>query len=544
MMPIRRPLSGVSRAGMLAAVLAWAAPLAAQGADLRPDATAGSGVERYLRVLQVAGRAPLYPWTVRGFSPREVDRLVPADSGHPWAARFPAPAAHRGPVSLRWIAPRVGATFNSAFPQGGNDGAVWAGRGVTGVASAGFALRAGVLSLRVEPVAFWAQNRAFALMDNGRTGALAYADADFPTGIDNPQRFGSGSYARVDPGQSTLRVDVRGFAAGLSTANEAWGPAEDLPVVLGTNAPGFPHLFVGTSSPWNVGIGRAHVRVQWGRLEQSDYSSVTGGAARRFTTGWALSFSPRGLPGLEVGASRFFHTTWPAGGPGLDDFLEPFQAFFKSRVDSTGVGPDGRTSFDNQIASAFARLVLPSSGVELWGEFGRNDHSWDLQDFFLEPDHDAATSVGARKVWGTGRRLFSLRAEWVGARPSNLGLVRHQSSFYTHDSQRQGHTERGQLLGSPAVYGGGGSVVALERYTPGGRWSVDWTRTRVRGAQEPAADGSVPPTDVVHSLGGEALLFHRGVDVLGRLRGSWELDRYLERDAFNLSAGLSARIAL
>src|SRR5688572_27483323 len=68
------------------AVLA-AGPLAAQQArvapaDLRAEATAGSEAERYLRVLQVAGRAPLYPWSLRAFSPREVDALA-ADSAGP-----------------------------------------------------------------------------------------------------------------------------------------------------------------------------------------------------------------------------------------------------------------------------------------------------------------------------------------------------------------------------------------------------------------------------------------------------------------------------
>ena len=34
---------------------------------------------------------------------------------------------------------------------------------------------------------------------------------------------------------------MRGFTAGVSTANQQWGPSADLPLLLGTNAAGFPH---------------------------------------------------------------------------------------------------------------------------------------------------------------------------------------------------------------------------------------------------------------------------------------------------------------
>ncbi|HET6762300.1 MAG TPA: capsule assembly Wzi family protein [Longimicrobiaceae bacterium] len=532
-------------AGLAVFALSGGAALRAQGADFTHEVTAGSPAERYLRVLQVAGRAPLTPWSLRGLSPVEVDRLLAgADASHPWYARF-APGDSGRRARFAWLRPAAEAGFNSAFPAGTNDGAVWAGRGVTTSLSAGFDFRGGPVSLRVQPVAFWAQNADFDLMPNGRTGKLAFANADFPFNIDAPQRFGSGAYARVDPGQSTLRLDVRGVALGASTANEVWGPGEDLPLVLGTNAPGFPHLFLGSSAPWKIGIGTAHARLLWGRLDQSDYSPVTIAEKRRFMTGWVLAFTPRGLDGLEVGASRFFHTAWPQGGPGLDDFLEPFQAFFKTRVDSTGLGPDGRSSPDNQLVSVFGRWVLPRGGVEVWSEFSRNDHAWDLQDALLEPDHSTAYALGARKVWSRGDALVSLRAEWLDAQRSNLQQVRNQGNPYTHANELQGHTQRGQILGSPAAFGGGGAVLSLERFSPRGRWSVDWSRTRIRGpmaAPLTAADSA--RVDVVQSLGVQGTLFRGGTDLLLRLRGDYEMDRYFDGDAFNLSAAVGLRVGL
>ena len=533
---------------LAAAALVVAAPLGAQQqpVDLRSEATAGSEAERYLRVLQVAGVAPLYPWSIRAFSPAEVDRLAAGTAAHPWSLRLPpADSARRG-VRGVLLRPTLRTVYNTAFPDGGNDGAVWAGRGATISATAGVALRWGALSVRLEPVAFWAQNRAFALAPNGQPDSLRFSDPANPLTIDLPQRFGDGAYWRLDPGQSTARLDARGFALGVSTANQQWGPTVDLPLLLGTNAAGFPHAFLGTSTPWNVGIGRLHGRAVWGSLAQSPYSSVTGNGSRRLMTGVLGVFTPRGLPGLEIGGARFFHTAWPAGGLRFSDLTEPFQALFKAGLAETGEGPDDRSSDDNQLASAFARWVLPRAGFEAWAEYAREDHNWDLKDFLLQPDHDAAYTLGARKVWRQGASLVSLRAEVLDAQPGNLAAVRRQTIYYRHAFERQGHTVEGQILGSPAAYGGSGSVLALEKYTPRGRWTLDWTRTRVRGLRATPADSlGMGGVDVVHSLGAEAVLFRGGLDAVLGVRGSYELNRNRGGDdAFNLGATLGLRIGL
>jgi hypothetical protein len=152
--------------------------------------------------------------------------------------------------------------------------------------------------------------------------------------------------------------------------------------------------------------------------------------------------------------------------------------------------------------------------------------------------------LGGRKAWLRGDRLLSLRAEWVNTQQSHLIQAAYTGLMYRHSPLFQGHTVGGRLLGSAAGYGGGGSVVALEGYTPRGRWSVDWTRTRVGG---PLTRGRVDlprQVDVVHSLGGEAVLFRGRFDAVARLRGSLELNRYFAGDAFNLTAGLGVRVGL
>src|SRR2546425_1262630 len=81
----------------LVGLIGWSG-LVAQGTGrpvARTEVYAGSEFETYLRNLQVLGIIRLYPWSARRFTAAEVDRLLPADSAHPWATRYdwrPAPA--------------------------------------------------------------------------------------------------------------------------------------------------------------------------------------------------------------------------------------------------------------------------------------------------------------------------------------------------------------------------------------------------------------------------------------------------------------------
>lgn len=559
---LRLPLRWNARAsalGLALLALSAAPAVSAQDAAVPADSAAserdgggrlveeavvvGSEAETYLRVLQVAGEAPAYPWSARAFSRGEVERMLP-DSAHPWSARLGGGGSARG-MGAGLLRPAARVTYNSTFPYGFNDGAAWAGRGVTAEVRAGVSARWGALSLRVEPVVFWAQNQAFSLLANGDSGRLVYGDGLSPRGIDLPQRFGPGSYARLDPGESSLRVDALGVAAGVSTASQHWGPASDHPVILGNNAGGFPHLFAGTAAPVNVGVGRLHGRVVWGSLRQSGWSSVQGHGSRRYATGIVAVFTPRGAPGLELGATRFFHVPWRQGGLKGSDLLKAFEGITKASLDSTGVGPDGRSSVDNQLASAFARWLLPAAGLEVYGEFGREDHSWDLLDLTLEPDHGSGYMLGFRKAWSRGpARLVSLRAEVLNTQPSHIVQVRNQPPFYRHTFAAQGHTHRGQALGSAFGYGGGASVVGVDVYRPWGRWSVAWTRGRVgdRSVYYLSGVRDDRSTDVVHSLSADALLFSRGVEVTGGATASTELNRHFAGDAFNLGLRLGVRV--
>jgi hypothetical protein len=428
--------------------------------------------------------------------------------------------------------------YNSAFPFGFNDGAVWAGRGLTYVVHGGGALRIGPLSIALDPIYFSAQNAPFALVDNGLTGARRFADAQQAASIDLPQRFGDSRYARFNLGESYVRVDVLGLAAGVSTASQWWGPAITSPLLLGNNAGGFPHAFIGSASPMNIGIGRLHTRFEIGRLDQSDYSPIGADSGSRMAAAAVVTFSPSGAEGLELGAARFFHRRWPRGGPTLADLAIPLQGFTSNNIDySTKYDPSNPAyNPENQLVSLFSRWALPRDKFELYGEYLRNDRNYDVRDALLEPDHDAAFTLGFQKTYADSarRQLLAIRGEVTNAQFSNLALLRPQSWPYSHYPIAQGHTEMGQALGSYFVErGGGGATLGVDWYRPTGRFGVELMRI-VRGVPS-TVSLPIGPRDVMYVTSASADASWRRWQLFGRVSLIDELNRNFAGDVINLS---------
>jgi hypothetical protein len=521
------------------------------GAQTRPvtmlDFTVGSDYEDYLRALQIAGKVPLQPWSIRSFSRREVERLAIADSAGPWNLRDRFSSSHfsAGPL-------RLGATFNSAYPYGANDGPLWAGRGLTVAVSGGVSGHLGPLSFALDPMAFRAANRPFELLANGMTGPQAFNHGTFADLVDLPQRFGDGPYSRFDPGNSYVRLDLRFISVGVSTANEWLGPATEYPFLLSNNAPGFPHLFAGTGAPVNVWLGHVQGRVTWGRLDQSDYSPVSGGeryipgvetGTVRLMASAAGVFIPKGVPGLELGIARFFHVPYRVGDPSRSFWEKPFRVFFYKNEVAQG----DTVGADNQLASLFFRWVFPHSGFEVFGERGYEDQFYDFREFLENLDHDREYMLGFQKVLATRAGGFDvLRAEVINYQLSTLATLRPgEGAVYLHGILRQGHTNRGQLLGaSPGVNAAAASTLAWTRYAKAGRTSI--TLRRIVRDQEGNYDltGVVNPrgSDVLVAAAVERMRYGNVVDLGAKIEAMDELNRNFVRDVANLNLQLTVRL--
>jgi hypothetical protein len=486
------------------------------------EATVDAEAELLIRVQELAGVIPSQVISLRPLSPAQIENLDGeiADTTMKAVAR---------PRRVIWVAPRATMVFNSAVPYGLNDGAVWAGRGITGALTGGVAGRVGPLYFSAVPTLFLAENREFDLAPTGFPDRLAFADPRNALAIDQPQRFGAQRYGRVDLGATTVQVVAGPLTAGVSTANQTWGPTIHLPLVLGRNAPGFPHAFLGTSTPVRTRLGSVHARFTWGHLRQSQFAASENLEAHRFTTGAVIAYAPPGISGLELGAARFFHNSWSEEGLRAYHLLQPFEALFKAALPDNLGGADGRSGPENQLASAFARWAFPRSGFEIFGEFARNDHNWDLRDYLLEPDHASAYTLGAQRVWKRGAgRYVVFRAEVLNAHVSHLNEVRPQGDFYRHREVRQGHTHRGQILGSPAAYGGGGSILVVEHRAQGQLVRGSWHRTHRH-----------PDGDVLHALLGEVTRPFGMVALTTKAGLIYNLSRNLGSDVAGLHMGFT-----
>lgn len=517
-------LAFVARAG--------SAQTAADSAAVPLAIPVASPEEDYLRSLQALGRIGVTPWSVRPLATTTLERMGAGNVAWFGSAAVAAPQRIAG-LRVAVVPLAVESRINTGFPYGLNDGPVWAGKGLTTAASGGFAAewssRWVGMSLTVAPVVFRAQNAEFELRENGRTGEEAFGHALFPTALDMPQRFGDAAYQRVDPGESALRVRVGGFAFGLGSNAQWWGPTTTFPYVLGNNAGGFPHAFLGTAHPLDVGIGTLAMRATYARLEGSPYAAED---TLRFAPGLTVAFAPRGLTGLELGASRFYHTPWPAGGLSLSDIGKPFEAALKNRLpDRNPDNPEhpGDNPEDNQVASVFARWVVPRAGFEVYGEYGREDHNWNTRDLLLEPDHIAAYTLGARRSWGDS--VISAVTVEVNSMGGNT-LIRHRGGASAYLHAGYGHTYRGQLLGSG--YGGGaGSAATLhyQRFAPGGYTALRWLFATPLQRRPAASVDPATPDDGATTAQHAVMLRHDrpvGAIVIGiEVGGVLELNRNL-----------------
>src|SRR5215208_4372577 len=81
--------------------------------SLRHEVFVSSLADSYLRYLQTIGKVPEHPWSIRGFSERELSNMIPTDSAHPWHDRFVDEAREYGSVWIGTIKPQASLRFNS-----------------------------------------------------------------------------------------------------------------------------------------------------------------------------------------------------------------------------------------------------------------------------------------------------------------------------------------------------------------------------------------------------------------------------------------------
>jgi hypothetical protein len=509
----------------------------------------GSAFDDYVRLLQLTGAAPLASRMLRPGS-RSIDSVAAPDSADAWARLFSRPPAAASPFAVAIYDPELRLTENSAVPFGRNDGALWAGKGVSGAVTFGGDLRWRGLTVRLAPTATFSQNAGFPIDTVGTPADMSpYADAYLPARIDLPQRFGDKSIRRLDWGQSGVSARSHGVAAGYTHENMWWGPGVLSSLTMTNNAPGFPHAFIGTDKPVSIGIGRLEALYTIGWLHQSDFWKLNppDSLTRRWMNAVAMVYEPRWAPGLYLGGVREFYAYVPPGGLAVADYLDVLQPLKKASI---GGSVDSlRNDRRDQMLSLFGRWVFPESGLEIYGEFGRNDHSWDWRDFILEPDHSAAYLMGLQKVFRNDGGFVRVGGESVHLAEGVTRNIRAEPPWYTHHIVTQGYTERGQVIGSADGPGGLSRRLWADSYRTWGSvgGTFEWQRVNDDAFfSRFHTDGDRVFHDVFLGVGARGTWITDKALVSLSVMRQHEYNRYWiqNNDVVNLHAELSAQIRL
>ncbi|MES2651657.1 MAG: capsule assembly Wzi family protein [Bacteroidota bacterium] len=347
--------------------------------------------------------------------------------------------------------------LNTNRPYGINDGAMISAKGYQMLFSAGVYAKIGPLSIQLRPEYVYAQNSGFRKSFEAENPAklknllLAYHNS-----IDAPEQMGNGSYSKVNWGQSSVRLNYWALSLGLSNENLWWGPGERNSLLMTNNAAGFKHLTLNTTRPIVTVIGDFEGQIIAGRLENSGIMAtpvqVKMKDSWRYLSALALSYQPKWVPGLYIGLDRSFLTYRSSMGNKFGDYFPLFSSFNKRNY----TGADATVNIEDnykrdQLFSLFAKWVMPEAKAEIYFQYGKEDHSWDLRDQFVELDHSRAYVAGFRKLipyLGRDNEFLQVGLELTQMEPTSISQVRGQGNWYSHHQILHGYTNEGQIIGA------------------------------------------------------------------------------------------------
>jgi hypothetical protein len=422
------------------------------------------------RVLQLSAAVPVTLALLRrGSTERTLAVCADRAPGLEWT--LTRVAAGDGPVA-RLLPVTAEVEHNSQYRRYRNNGALRGGVGPSTSVSAGVELDWRGVTLSLSPRLIHEANRDFPMIDVDAPGRSRFRHPYHP-GIDMPQRFGTESETRIDPGQSYIRYGNRRFEAGFSTENVWLGAAQVYPIMLSTTAPGFPHVFAGLVEPLDILIGTLGLHAIWGRVRESEYFDQNPENDRRLFAAALVEFSPHWVPGLHLGVARVYHETIPPGGVSATYWL--------TSIWDTGITFEagGNREDGNAIGALMARWILPSAGFEAYAEWSREDTPYNLRDLIEEPDWTQAYALGFQQLVP----LQHVKLRWYGelihlgeAAPVRAG--KGFFSYYTHASAIQGHTHEGQLLGAAPGPGSDAQIAGVDGFHRWGMTGLWLERTR------------------------------------------------------------------
>lgn len=368
----------------------------------------------------------------------------------------------------------IDAHHQSRYRSGYNFGNRIPGKGLGTRMSAGGYVDAGWVSAQLRP------ERVSARLDSFQTFPVGYPSHFWQIYFqsvlnvtDAPERLGYAPRSEWHWGQSNLLFHAGPVSVGWSSENLWWGPGIRHSLLMTNNAPGFHHLTLRTNRPIETPFGRVEGQYLIGRLENSGLpprAEDTANLARffyrprpdtidRVIMGGVLAWQPVWTPGLTLGmavSDMAYETTIKTVGDAFPMFKPHRRQPFGTTVPSLQKGVYDRRS------SIFFRYAQPRSGVEVYGEFGREEMARNWADLLELPEHTRAYVIGALKRQPVGWGIDAIiHAEMVQTEFTATRDFRPSPSWYTHHIIRHGYTHKGRVLGTGVGPGGSSQYLAI-----------------------------------------------------------------------------------
>ena len=353
-------------------------------------------------------------------------------------------------------------SYNSNVPYGQNDGALWQGKGFNTSLTTGIRIEGYGFELTFKPQLSWSQNTSYEY-PAGVVNPYNYWDS----GVDLVQRYGDKSFFTFDAGDSEVRYTWHKFTFGFGTQSPWLGTAYLNPMLGSNNAPGFLKFDIGLRKteiiiPFfnskQLNLGFIEGRIWTGQLKESSYFDNNPDNDKRMVNGLSASYSPSFIPGFTIGLNRVFMTSWRKDN--LKYILRLFTLSRSNALSSSGNDED-------QKFSIFAEWNFSKVGFTVYGEFGRDDFSYDEESY---PFHTAIYTIGAKQFIPLPCNLMSeLNIEFNFFEMSqDFQFQWGYLGYYSHGSIAQGYTNNGQIIGAGTGSFGNSLLIQYKVYYPKG----------------------------------------------------------------------------
>jgi hypothetical protein len=399
------------------------------------------------RVRQITGRVP--------------DSVVTSDSNSRISPLYP---------TLRLV-------WNSALPSGGNDGALWAGRGLSGSVTGGATYRRGFefgrLDVVLSPDFTFSANRSFFVFGGREPGRSAFSSPWHigRSSADLPLRFGDVPLRAIGLGQSSVTLTMPRVTFGVSSANEWWGPAIRNTLLLSNNAAGVPRLFARTTRPLHTRFGDFEGRAMIGALTESPFFDYDQSNDTRSLSGLLVTYRPALDTGLTLGLSRLVMARATSNFGVVQHALDVVLRYEPLRRESDTTDTGASLQRTDQLFSLFARWVVPASGFETYAEWSRMELPRSIREYLEVPQSTQGYTLGLQWVDPRATDGFvRLQGEVTNLEQTQVLPNRPPPDYYTGRAAVQGFTQRGQVLG--AAIGPGSSSQFLAADWMAKRWQA------------------------------------------------------------------------